>query len=150
MGFQRGLCQFGDNCRYSHSPNATSTIRDEICRSFQRGTCSFGDACRYSHGQVAGAKPVAPALGAGLDPEGSWRILEQTYMAQGVTPEEWKEFQLQVDRSCAQQGMVRGQWAAAFLASLSQDGAPKEDPLARQRQEAAAAAERDLLKQMHD
>merc|ERR1712050_96033 len=57
------------------------------------------------------------------DPEAAWRQLEQAYIAQGVTAEQWTAFQAQVEEGCKQQGIVRGQWAAAFLASLAADQA---------------------------
>merc|ERR1712039_799621 len=72
--------------------------------------------------QHAAGAAAAMASGQELvvtDPEAAWRQLEEAYLAQGTTPEQWRAFQLQVEEGCAQQGIVRGQWAAAFLASLA-------------------------------
>lgn len=70
------------------------------------------------------ASGAAAAMASGqdlvvTDPEAAWRQLEEAYISQGTTPEQWAAFQLQVEEGCAQQGIVRGQWAAAFLASLA-------------------------------
>lgn len=64
--FQRGMCKFGDNCRYKHEipepgagPAQTQSTgqfppRDPnkpagYCNAFQKGECKFGDNCRYRH-----------------------------------------------------------------------------------------------------
>ena len=55
--FQRGECNRGDSCRYSHDTGAGSYgggFRNNrpssgICYAFQRGECDRGDACRFSH-----------------------------------------------------------------------------------------------------
>ena len=66
--FQRGMCKFGDNCRYKHEIWDPSTApaaapsqqmgqfppRDPnkpagYCNAFQKGECKFGDQCRYRH-----------------------------------------------------------------------------------------------------
>ena len=64
--FQRGMCKFGDNCRYKHEipePGAGPAQmpmagqfppRDPnkpagYCNAFQKGECKFGDNCRYRH-----------------------------------------------------------------------------------------------------
>lgn len=65
--FQRGMCKFGDNCRYKHeiwdpstAPAAPSQQMGQFpprdpnrpagyCNAFQKGECKFGDQCRYRH-----------------------------------------------------------------------------------------------------
>ncbi len=56
--FQRGECDRGDSCRYSHdaagaTPGADFAPRERrprgVCYAFQKGECDRGDACRFSH-----------------------------------------------------------------------------------------------------
>ena len=50
---QRGECDRGDSCRYSHDSSKTQGNNSErsqgICYANQRGECERGDSCRYSH-----------------------------------------------------------------------------------------------------
>merc|ERR1712039_206529 len=72
--------------------------------------------------EMAAGAAAAAASGQELivtDPEAAWRQLEEAYLRQGVTSEQWQSFSKQVEEGCALQGIVRGQWAAAFLASLA-------------------------------
>ncbi len=62
--FQRGECNRGESCRFSHdgdssSPsngafrnfnNTRSSAKSGTCYAFQRGECDRGDSCRFSHG----------------------------------------------------------------------------------------------------
>ena len=59
--FQKGECNRGDSCRFSHdgeggSAPASSAPKD-ICFSFQKGNCTRGSSCRFSH---AGAEAEEP------------------------------------------------------------------------------------------
>jgi hypothetical protein len=60
--FQRGECDRGDSCRYSHDPAAGGSsdgfaARERrprgACYAFQKGECDRGDACRFSHEAAA-------------------------------------------------------------------------------------------------
>jgi len=42
--YQRGKCNRGRSCKYSHDV----PVR-EVCREFQRGSCSRGATCKYDH-----------------------------------------------------------------------------------------------------
>lgn len=57
-----GACQYGDSCRFSHTPRPTSKQRptsanppkdgkdSRLCHNWtRRGSCRFGDGCRYEH-----------------------------------------------------------------------------------------------------
>jgi len=51
VAFQRGECDRGDSCRFSHeagggdySPRSTG-----VCYAFQRGECERGTSCRFAH-----------------------------------------------------------------------------------------------------
>lgn len=41
--FSRGVCQWGENCRFSHERTTP------ICRHFQNGFCSYGEKCSFLH-----------------------------------------------------------------------------------------------------
>ncbi|RYH15443.1 hypothetical protein EON65_31730 [archaeon] len=55
--FQRGECDRGDACRFSHDTSGASAPPRGgggdrprgVCYSFQRGECTRGDGCRFSH-----------------------------------------------------------------------------------------------------
>jgi hypothetical protein len=69
--FQRGECDRGSGCRFSHDTRGGDggrTDRDnwrerggdnegrpsrgkssQVCYKFQKGECTFGDSCRFSH-----------------------------------------------------------------------------------------------------
>lgn len=48
-----GVCNRGDNCKFSHSSTAdfdvAATANDRPCFDFASGLCERGDACRFSH-----------------------------------------------------------------------------------------------------
>ncbi len=72
--FQRGECERGDSCRFSHaaegeySAPAPREAREAkpsgICYAFNRGECERGDSCRFSH--EAGEVPERSAGGRGV------------------------------------------------------------------------------------
>ena len=61
--FQRGECDRGDECRFSHDPDVVAAAGpapergpprggeklDEICNNFLAGKCRYGDDCRRIH-----------------------------------------------------------------------------------------------------
>ena len=58
--FQRGECDRGSSCRFSHGDafsafgrggagRRSGTKSSEICYAFQNGTCDRGDLCRFTH-----------------------------------------------------------------------------------------------------
>lgn len=50
--FERGECDRGDRCRFSHgaaSGDRGAPRSKGVCYAFQRGECERGDQCRYSH-----------------------------------------------------------------------------------------------------
>ena len=57
--FQRGECDRGSSCRFSHGDgfyahngrggNNRRMKSYEICYAFQNGTCDRGDTCRFTH-----------------------------------------------------------------------------------------------------
>ena len=55
--FQRGECDRGDACRFSHEAvgdaPASFSSGPKPCFQFQKGNCDRGDTCKYSH--VVGA-----------------------------------------------------------------------------------------------
>lgn len=50
--FQKGRCNFGDQCRRLHEKRAARP-----CIDWQRGRCRFGSSCRFEHGRRHGASP---------------------------------------------------------------------------------------------
>uniref|UniRef100_A0A8C5M554 RING-type E3 ubiquitin transferase n=1 Tax=Leptobrachium leishanense TaxID=445787 RepID=A0A8C5M554_9ANUR len=58
--FGKGVCRWGQNCRFSHERKAT-----QICRHFQNGFCGYGEKCSYLHIVATGAPPDAPCHYAG-------------------------------------------------------------------------------------
>ena len=75
FAFQKGECDRGDNCRYSHgasdgvaagatAPSLPTPGRAKlpgVCFAFQKGECDRGDSCRYAHGDGGGGGPKKPA-----------------------------------------------------------------------------------------
>ena len=51
FAFQKGTCTRGEECRFSHDPNAApSDHAQRPCFDFQnKGSCSRGDDCRFAH-----------------------------------------------------------------------------------------------------
>lgn len=56
--FQRGECDRGSSCRFSHGGtfyayghggNSRRMKSSEICYAFQTGACDRGDLCRFTH-----------------------------------------------------------------------------------------------------
>jgi hypothetical protein len=57
--FLNGECTKGDDCRFSHDPNAPFNTQAQacqlqrkpahVCYAFQKGECTRGDDCRFSH-----------------------------------------------------------------------------------------------------
>ncbi len=64
--FQRGECDRGSGCRFSHDTNGGDRTEREwrdrsdgdrpqrssssqVCYKFQKGECTYGDSCRFSH-----------------------------------------------------------------------------------------------------
>ena len=51
--FQRGECDRGDSCRFSHEAGGAASSGPPaargVCYSFQKGECTRGDSCRFSH-----------------------------------------------------------------------------------------------------
>eukprot|EP00339_Tiarina_fusa_P017522 CAMPEP_0117060486 /NCGR_PEP_ID=MMETSP0472-20121206/42055_1 /TAXON_ID=693140 ORGANISM="Tiarina fusus, Strain LIS" /NCGR_SAMPLE_ID=MMETSP0472 /ASSEMBLY_ACC=CAM_ASM_000603 /LENGTH=65 /DNA_ID=CAMNT_0004778681 /DNA_START=11 /DNA_END=204 /DNA_ORIENTATION=+ len=57
--FQRGECDRGSSCRFSHDENFDESAPRQqrsagACYAFQRGECDRGDGCRFSHEEGAG------------------------------------------------------------------------------------------------
>ena len=64
--FQRGECDRGDSCRFSHGSSFNrgfSSPKSGNCFAFQRGECSRGDGCRFSH-EVGGDAPASFSSGS--------------------------------------------------------------------------------------
>ncbi|CCF48454.1 uncharacterized protein UHO2_07028 [Ustilago hordei] len=53
--FQRGICRFGDACKYSHttSPHDSGSVQKLPCHAFARGACRYGNWCKFSHDPLA-------------------------------------------------------------------------------------------------
>ena len=47
--FQKGQCDRGDACRFSHMLGGGGGGGGGVCFDFQKGQCDRGDACRFSH-----------------------------------------------------------------------------------------------------
>ena len=55
--FQKGACDRGDNCKFSHGNGAAGGGIPQggpgrsmgVCFDFQKGSCDRGDNCRFSH-----------------------------------------------------------------------------------------------------
>ena len=53
--FQRGLCDFGDECDFAHVESAEARV--PICRYFLKGNCRFGEECIYIHSAPEDSRP---------------------------------------------------------------------------------------------
>ena len=49
--FEKGLCRYGDRCKFWHNPFIASTQ----CKHFAAGNCRNGHKCAYLHGNDAKA-----------------------------------------------------------------------------------------------
>ena len=57
FAFQRGECDRGDSCRFSHTEGGEAAEPRApkprgACFDFQKGACERGDSCRFSHESV--------------------------------------------------------------------------------------------------
>merc|ERR1712113_553264 len=69
-GFLRGMCNRGNECRYSHDlnlaranpgpPQHTGPPRKELCMNFTRGMCHYGNACRYNRDVTSATMNAGP------------------------------------------------------------------------------------------
>ena len=70
---QRGECNRGSNCRFSHdlatvggtgTPSATDSTTADACTFHRKGTCIHGDNCRFRHESGAQQQRLPGTLGA--------------------------------------------------------------------------------------
>lgn len=70
--YQKGACDRGDACRFSHEDEAGSRSGGQggakagVCYSYQKGACDRGDNCRFSHEGEAGSRRSGYGARAGV------------------------------------------------------------------------------------
>lgn len=50
--FAQGICSFGEACIYSHDPENSIPIPEEVCLFYLRSTCYKGDCCTKTHKSI--------------------------------------------------------------------------------------------------
>ncbi|KAJ6221554.1 hypothetical protein RDWZM_000099 [Blomia tropicalis] len=50
--YSQGICNFGDQCIYSHDPDNSVPIPDEVCLFFLRSYCMNGENCTKLHKSI--------------------------------------------------------------------------------------------------